>query len=58
MINLELYRLFVIVANEGNITKASKILHISQPAITKQIHNLEFELNTTFIPNSLYYPSL
>ena len=32
MVNLELYRIFVIVANEGNISKASEILHISQPA--------------------------
>lgn len=52
MVNLELYRLFVIVANEGNITKASEILHISQPAISKQIHNLESELNITLFERS------
>ena len=46
MINLELYRIFVIVANEGNITRASEILCVSQPAITKQIKNLEAQLNT------------
>lgn len=46
MINLELYRIFYVVANVGNITKASEILHISQPAVTKQIKNLEQELNT------------
>lgn len=46
MINLELYRIFVIVAEEGNLTKSSDILHISQPAITKHIKNLERELNT------------
>ena len=45
MINLELYRIFVIVANEGNITRASEILCVSQPAITKQIKNLEAQLN-------------
>lgn len=45
MINLELYRVFVIVANEGNITRASEILCVSQPAITKQIKNLEAQLN-------------
>ena len=45
MINLELYRIFVIVANEGNITRASEILCVSQPAITKQIKNLESQLN-------------
>lgn len=46
MINLELYRIFYVVAETGNITKASELLHISQPAITKQIKNLERELDT------------
>lgn len=44
MINLELYRIFYVVAKERNITKASKILNISQPAVTKHIKNLEYEL--------------
>lgn len=39
--NLELYRIFYVVALEKNITKASERLHISQPAVTKQIKNLE-----------------
>ena len=46
MINLELYRIFYVVAETGNITKASKKLCISQPAVTKQIKNLESQLNT------------
>ena len=41
MINLELYRIFYVVAVTGNITKASEQLCISQPAVTKQIKNLE-----------------
>ena len=45
MINFELYRIFVIVAKEQNITSASKILNISQPAVTKHIQNLEELLN-------------
>ena len=45
MIDLELYRIFKIVAEEENLTKASEILHISQPAVTKHIKNLENELN-------------
>ena len=32
MVNLELYRIFKVVAEEENLTKASEILHISQPA--------------------------
>ena len=46
MVDLELYRVFYVVAEEGNITKASEKLHISQPAVTKQIKNLESQLNT------------
>lgn len=41
MIDFELYRIFVAVTKEENITKASNKLNISQPAITKQIKNLE-----------------
>ncbi len=51
-INFELYRLFKIVADNKNITKASKELNISQPAITKQIKNLEEQLNTTLFDRS------
>ena len=47
MINFELYRIFVAVSNEKNITKAAKKLNISQPAITKQIKNLESQLSIT-----------
>lgn len=43
-VNFELYRLFYVVATVGNITKASKELCISQPAITKQIKKLEEQL--------------
>ena len=46
MANLELYKIFIIVAKEKNITKASQKLNISQPAVTKHIKNLEKELNT------------
>lgn len=43
-INFELYRLFYTVANAGNITKAANELKISQPAISKSIKNLEYQL--------------
>lgn len=52
MVNLELFRIFVIVAREKTMTRASEILNISQPAITKHIKNLEDELRVTlFIRN-------
>lgn len=46
MVNLELYRIFYVVAETGNITKASEKLCITQPAVTKHIKNLESQLNT------------
>ena len=54
MINLELYRIFTIVSNEENLTRASNILHISQPAVTKHIKNLENELNVKLFKRSKY----
>ncbi len=45
MIDFELYRIFVVVAEEENITKASMKLNISQPAITKHIKSLERQLS-------------
>ena len=43
-IDFELYRIFYVVANHSNITKASEELNISQPAISKSIKNLEEQL--------------
>lgn len=43
-IDFELYRIFYVVANNQNITKASEELNISQPAISKSIKNLEEQL--------------
>lgn len=54
MINLELYRIFKIVADEENLTRASEILHISQPAVTKHIQNLENQLNVKLFNRSKY----
>lgn len=44
MVNIELYKIFYVVAVNQNITKASEELNISQPAITKHIKNLENSL--------------
>lgn len=54
MVDLELYRIFKIVADEENLTKASEFLHISQPAVTKHIKNLENELNVQLFKRSKY----
>lgn len=46
MINFELYKIFVYVAKEENLTRASKKLNLTQPAVTKHIKNLENILET------------
>lgn len=49
-LNLNLYRIFYIVAKSKTITEASEKLNISQPAVSKNIKNLETILNI-----SLFY---
>ena len=46
-IDFELYRVFYVVANNKSITKASKELNISQPAVSKYIKSLEEQLGGT-----------
>ena len=53
MRNLD-YRLltFVTVAEEKGFTRASTVLHITQPAVTQHIRNLECELNVSLFERS------
>lgn len=46
-INMELYKIFYIVAKNGSISAAANILFISQPAITFQIKKLEEQLGVS-----------
>lgn len=41
---IRVLRYFLTVANEKNITKASQKLHITQPTLSRQLHQLEEEL--------------
>ena len=43
-IDLELYRVFYVVAKNKHMTKASQELNISQPAISQTIRKLEEQI--------------
>lgn len=51
-IDLELYRVFYVVAKNKHMTKASEELHISQPAISQSIKKLEDQLGGTLFLRS------
>ncbi len=51
-INLELYKVFLSIAKNGNITKAANELMISQPGVSKSIKNLEDQLNCSLFIRS------
>ena len=46
---LRTLRYFLAAAQEGNITKAADILHITQPTLSRQMMDLEKELGTTLM---------
>lgn len=67
---LRVLRYFVTIVREGNISNAANALHLSQSTLSRQINDLEFELNTTLFKrgnkrikltedgNFLYYRAL
>ena len=41
---LRVLQYFLTVANEGNITKAAETLHVTQPTLSRQMKELEYEI--------------
>ncbi|WP_148408789.1 LysR family transcriptional regulator [Murimonas intestini] len=46
---LRVLRYFLTAVNEGNITRAADILHVTQPTLSRQLIDLERELGTTLL---------
>lgn len=46
---LRTLRYFLTAANEGNITRAAELLHMTQPSLSRQIMDLEREIGSTLI---------
>ena len=49
MLDLRRLKSFVVVAEEGNLSRAAVRLHLSQPALTRRIQELEKELGFTLL---------
>lgn len=52
-IELQYLRAFIAVAREGNLTKASQLLHLTQPAVSVQLKRLQDVLSLRLFTRSL-----
>lgn len=51
---LRVLKYFLVVAREENITRAARLLHITQPTLSRQLMQLEDELGTQLFRRSKY----
>lgn len=50
--NLKVLNYFLVVAREGNITKAARSMHMTQPTLSRQLMRLEKELGVKLFRRS------
>ena len=55
---IRILRYFLAVAREGNMTRAAKYLHVTQPTLSKQIKQLEEEVGKKLFIRSNYHLKL
>lgn len=51
---IRVLRYFLEAARRGSITKAAEAVHVSQPSLSKQIKDLEYELGKKLFKRSNY----
>lgn len=51
-LNIRQLRYFIAVASSQNFSRAAEELHIAQPALSRQVQNLEEELNVSLVDRS------
>ena len=58
IMNMNELRAFIAVAETGSVSRAASRLHLTQPALTRRIQNLEAHLRTSLLDRSTKPPTL
>ncbi|WP_329332444.1 LysR family transcriptional regulator [Streptomyces sp. NBC_00663] len=57
-VELRHLRAFLVIAEEGNITRAASLLHVSQPALSRTLRRLEDHLGARLVDRSTHHLEL